>query len=70
MVFKGVIFLAKKTRTITMDDDIFNALKALSIAYGNSVSGIIEDLARKFIKDNSAKLQDFYRQQIKPLAQE
>lgn len=62
--------MAKKTRTITMDDDIFNALKSLSVAYGKSVSSIIEELARQFLKDNSAALQKYYQQQINALAQD
>lgn len=62
--------MAKKTRTITMDDDIFNALKSLSVAYGKSVSSILEELARQFLKDNSAALQKYYQQQIKALAQD
>ena len=62
--------MAKKTRTITMDDDIFNALKALSLAYNKPVSGIIEELARQYIKDNSNALQNYYQKQINALAQD
>ncbi len=62
--------MAKKTRTITIDDDIFNALKALSVAYNRSVSSIFEELARQYLKDNSADLQKYHQQQIKALAQD
>ena len=53
-----------------MDDDIFNAIKALSVAYNKSVSSIFEDLARQFLKENSAALQKYYQKQIKALAQD
>ena len=62
--------MAKKTRTITIDDDIFNAIKTLSVAYNRSVSSIFEELARQFLKDNSDALQKFYQKQIKTLAQD
>lgn len=56
--------MAKKTRTLTLTDETFTALKTLALIKGTSVSAIVEDLGKQYIKEHSADLQRYFQNQI------
>lgn len=54
----------KRTRTLTLTDETFTALKTLALIKKTSVSAIVENLGRQYIKDNTADLQRYFQNQI------
>lgn len=56
--------MAKKTRTLTLTDETFNALKILALTKGTSVSAIVESLGRQYVQEHSADLQRYFQNQI------
>ena len=56
--------MARKTRTLTLTDETFDALKTLALINKTSVSAIVEELGRQFVVDHSADLRRYYQSQI------
>lgn len=54
----------KKTRTLTLSDEVFTGLKTLALIKGTSVSMIVESLGRQYISENAAPLQEYFKHQI------
>lgn len=56
--------MARKTRTLTLSDETFSALKVLALIKNTSVSAIVENLGRQYIQEHSADLRRYYENQI------
>ena len=56
--------MGKKTRTLTLTDETFDALKTLALIQKKSVSAIVEELGRQYVVDHSADLQRYFQNQI------
>lgn len=54
----------KKTRTLTLSDEVFTGLKTIALIKGTSVSMILEKLGKQYISENAAPLQEYFKQQI------
>lgn len=56
--------MARKTRTLTLTDETFNSLKVLALIQNSSVSAIVEELGRQYVKAHSEDLQRYFQNQI------
>lgn len=56
--------MARKTRTLTLTDETFEALKTLALIQKKSVSAIVEELGRQYVQDHTADLQRYFQNQI------
>lgn len=56
--------MARKTRTLTLPDDVFDGLKLAAAYKKTSISKIVEELARQYLADNRAEIQEELRRQM------
>lgn len=56
--------MARKTRTLTLPDDVFDGLKLVAAYKKTSISKIVEELARQYLADNRAEIQEELRRQM------
>ena len=54
----------KKTRTLTLSDDVFTGLKTLALLQDTSVSSIVEELGKKYITLHKEELKKYYQQKF------